>query len=252
MITKTSIVTELVEKIEANEGLKAIQSAAPEWAPSDFATQMKTNVIMEFSRNPKLQQCMPMSIKSCMIECASLGLIPSTVTGHAYLIPYKDKCTLTIGYKGLITLLLRNENIQYIHPRIVRKNDKFQIIYGTEEKIEHIPNLENPGEITHFYAIIAYKNGQKQFEVMTKEEVDKRRAQSQSRNIWSKNYEAMGLKSVIRKLARYLPINSMYEKFLEIEEKEIKEPEKNSIDGNYSEINSEEYLEKTLEEELSD
>ena len=56
-----------------------------------------------------------------------LGLEPNTPLGQAYLIPYKNhgklECQFQIGYKGLIDMVYRNDNIQTVQAQCVYEND---------------------------------------------------------------------------------------------------------------------------------
>ena len=239
------------KKLNCESVQKNIAAKAPSWVSPTFANQVLAAVDMERAKSEKLSACDDLSVIESAAQCAQLGLIPSTITGHAYLVPYGKKCTLIIGYKGLITLLCRNKDIQSVHARIVREGDTFETEYGTDEKIVHIPNLKDRKPITHVYAIITYKSGLKQFEIMTKEEIDIIKTKSKSQYIWKDHYEAMALKTVIRRIAKYIPSNSMYEQLLEIETKQEEQnqpsPEQKVWEADYVEQNSDEALIAELE-----
>lgn len=244
--------TDNIIKLNSEKVRNTLATKAPEWVSDHFANQVISAIQFERQKNEELKKCSEISFIDCAKEAASIGLIPSRVTGHAYLVPFKGKCTLIIGYKGLITLLCRNKDIQSVHARIVREGDKFEPHYGTEDKIVHIPTLNEKNPITHVYAIITYKSGLKQFEIMTKQEVGKVKAKSKSQYFWKDYYEAMALKTVIRRLAKYVPSNSIYEQFLNLENKQeemlSKEDEK-IWEGDYVEQQSDDYLIKELENE---
>ena len=60
------------------------------------ASHLKPERMMRLMANarrttPKLGQCSPLSLLGAMMQCASLGLEPNTVLGHAYLIPFDRK-----------------------------------------------------------------------------------------------------------------------------------------------------------------
>ena len=60
-----------------------------------------------FRMNPKLGQCQPASVFAAVIQASQLGLRPGLL-GECYLIPYKDQCTLQLGYQGLLELVRRS------------------------------------------------------------------------------------------------------------------------------------------------
>ena len=54
----------------------------------------------QFRLNPKLLTCNKASVISALKQCITLGLEVGPLA-HAYLIPYKNECQLSISYKGL-------------------------------------------------------------------------------------------------------------------------------------------------------
>jgi recombination protein RecT len=65
-----------------------------------------------------------------------------------------------------------------------------------------------PEDILYVYAVAHLKGGGVQFEVMPKREVDAIRARSRSGNEgpWKTDYAEMAKKTVVRRLAKYLPL----------------------------------------------
>jgi len=63
----------------------------------------------------KLKQCTPSSVYISALRAASLRLSVDPATGQAYLIPYKDKATLIVGYKGLQDMAVRTGRYRYIN-----------------------------------------------------------------------------------------------------------------------------------------
>lgn len=183
--------------------------------------------ITSVTSNPSLLECYVPTLIGGIIQCSQMGLEPNTVLGHAYLIPFynNDKrrkdCQVVIGYKGLIDLARRSGQIVSIAAHAVRENDEFDFEYGLEEKLRHIPDGDEAGEITHFYAVAHMKDGGHAFEVMTAREVMKIRDAAAIKNRakrdesgdliikgpWRDHFEEMGRKTVIRRLSKYLPLS---------------------------------------------
>src|SRR5882672_7001844 len=65
-------------------------------------------------KSKKLLQCTPESVKICAYNLAELNLSPISAHGQAYLIAYEDKrnnkidCQLQIGWRGLVTIAIRD------------------------------------------------------------------------------------------------------------------------------------------------
>jgi recombination protein RecT len=93
----------------------------------------------------------------------------------------------------------------------VFEGDTFDYRLGLEPTLVHVPDPdgeENPETLTHVYAI-AKVNGEPQFVVLTRKQIDRARAVSKTGtrrdSPWSTWYVEMALKTAIRRLCKYLP-----------------------------------------------
>lgn len=181
--------------------------------------------VSTINREPELANCTVESVLSCFMRCTSLGLEPSNVNGlgMAYLVPYGNKnyrtgqkeATLIIGYKGMIELARRSGQLKSIHAQAVYKGDKFAA--WEDETGQHFtfkPDRNaphTPQNLTDVYVNAQLVNGGFVFERMTREEVDAVMRRSPSANArttpWKTDYEAMALKTVIRRSFKYLPVS---------------------------------------------
>jgi len=182
------------------------------------------------STMPALLECETASLVSAIGTCAQLGLEPNTILGHASLVPFNAKrktptgekwvkaVQVIIGYKGLIDLARRSGQIVSIAAHEVCANDHFDLVYGLEEKLEHKPSLGERGELLGFYAVAHLKGGGHAFEWMSVPQVIAIRDESQgwqtavkfkatANSPWHKHFPEMGRKTVIRRLAKYLPLS---------------------------------------------
>lgn len=166
---------------------------------------------------PALQDCTTKSLFGAVVQASQLGLEPNTILGHAYLVPFKNKKTgttdvqLIAGYKGLIDLARRSGQIESIAAHAVYENDEFEFCYGLDDTLTHRPYMRGDrGKIIAFYAVAKLKGGCHAFEVMSRAEVDAVMRATQSRGAWGPwkdHYQEMGRKTVIRRLAKYLPLS---------------------------------------------
>lgn len=172
--------------------------------------------ITQLRINPDLKNSDPASFIAAIMTSAQLGLEPDGILGHAYLVPFNKKgkllkqVQLIPGYKGLLTLARNSGEVQSISAHEVCKNDKFDFAYGLNERLEHIPAAGERGDITHFYAIAKFKDGSHHMDVMTVQEINKIRSTSKSSgsgSIWENHFVEMGKKTIIRRIAKYLPLN---------------------------------------------
>lgn len=187
---------------------------------------------------PALAKCDVASLVGAIGQCAQMGLEPNTVLGHAYLVPFKTKrkdgngnerwvnsVQVIIGYKGLIDLARRSGQIVSIAAHEVCENDKFELVYGLDEKLIHTPAMGERGQVVGFYAIAKLKDGGHCFEFMSRLQVEEIRLGSQAAykdewkngaktgnrvpkdGPWWDHFTEMGRKTVIRRLAKYLPLS---------------------------------------------
>lgn len=172
---------------------------------------------------PALAECDVPSLVGAIGQCAQMGLEPNTVLGHAYLVPFNTKrkdaqgnerwvksVQVIIGYKGLIDLARRSGQIVSIAAHEVCANDQFELVYGLDEKLNHIPAMQDRGGVIGFYAVAKLKDGGHCFEFMSTQQVTEIMKATQSKGNygpWKDNFVEMGRKTVIRRLAKYLPLS---------------------------------------------
>jgi len=189
--------------------------ALPSFLKADKFTRMCRT---ELKQNLNLQQCDPLSVTGALIQSAELGLVPASTLGQVYLIPRfnrkkgKTQCQMMVGYRGMLELARRSGQVKTIHAFMVYANDTFKIKYGFSPRIDHIPSTENRGDFKCVYAVATLKSGEKQFEMMTKQEVLQIKTQAKKsdndlQTIWEDHFNEMARKTVIRRLFKYLPVS---------------------------------------------
>ena len=166
--------------------------------------------------NPQLFQCDPTSFLAAGVACAQLGLEPNDSRGLAYLIPFNDRrrgkvVQVIIGYRGMMDLARRSGMVSSINAFPVFEGDEFHYHLGLDPDLHHVPAADgddDPAKLTHVYAV-AKVNGDSQFVVLTRTQIDKTRAQSSGarsgQSPWTTHYVEMALKTAIRRLCKYLP-----------------------------------------------
>ncbi len=73
------------------------------------------SAILAVANNEALQKCTPQSIFASALRAATVQLLCEPSLGQAYLVPFKDKATFLIGYKGLYQLALRTGKYRFIN-----------------------------------------------------------------------------------------------------------------------------------------
>ena len=165
--------------------------------------------LLALSRQPKLAQCTTVSFLTSMMKAAQLGLDFSGATGQAYLIPFKNECTLIVGYQGMIEVAYRSKNVEYIDAQLVYENDECIFNLGTDPKIMHIPYMDGDrGEVKFGYSVARLKGVSiPKIELMSKAEIMAIKARSRAKDSgpWKTDEPEMMRKTVIRRIFKYLP-----------------------------------------------
>lgn len=166
--------------------------------------------LSQIAQNPQLQNCTANSLLLAMQQAAEVGLEPGTALQLSYLVPYKDTCQFIIGYRGYLELFRRSGLGLSVQAQVVYDGDEFDVVLGLDPIIRHVPRFKSRDaeSIRYAYAIATYKDGSKQFEVLTRQELDATRERSASgrseKSPWSTDYAAMCKKTAIRRLAKLL------------------------------------------------
>ena len=163
-------------------------------------------VLTTMNRVPKLKKCTPVSIINCVLQVAELGLSASNTLGQAYLIPYGNECTLIVGYRGFIELMMRTGKVENVYAFIVYDKEDFKVQYGSNPSISHTPLApdQRGDKKVGVYAVLVRKDGTSSFAFMWADEVEKirKRSKASSSGPWVTDEEEMWKKTAIRRIAK--------------------------------------------------
>lgn len=238
----------------ASPGVQSqIKAALPRHMTAERMARIATT---EMRKVPKLGACDPMSFLGAVIQCAQLGLEPGNALGHAYILPFdkrekvgnqwrtvRTEAQVIIGYRGMIDLARRSGQIVSIDARAVYEGDKFECLLGLDPKINHEPDWQNvnradPAKLRFVYAVAKLKDGGVQFDVMSRAEVEGIRARSKSADNgpWVTDFPAMALKTVVRRLFKFLPVSIEIQRAVgldELAEAGLSQQNAGILDGDY-------------------
>jgi recombination protein RecT len=195
--------------------------------------QFVGNLRLLLKTNPKLNECSLQSFIDVILKVAHYNL--PIGLDYVHLIPFKynneqkSRCTLQLSYKGIIMLLARVG--VFISASCVYTADKFSYREGTDPFIDHVRSLDarrnnQENNFICVYAVATYKK-QKFIEIMTPDEINYIKDQATKFKVsqcWNNYYDEMAKKTVIKRLAKTLPV--------EIEIKEEWEYEPLESNGN--------------------
>lgn len=207
-------------KLTFNDLLRKRKEQIAQLVPTHVTAERLMSVAVNcVAKTPALQKCTAETLLQSFLVAAELGLEPGGALGHLYLVPYGAVCTPIIGYRGLLELARRTGQVEAMHATVVYERDTFKFTKGIEQTITHEPFIgDEPGVLKYVYAVAKLKGGEVLVEVMSKTQVDAIRARSRSGNNgpWATDYNEMAKKTVFRRLAKWLPLDSeRFEKALE-------------------------------------
>jgi recombination protein RecT len=173
------------ELLKANKG--KMLAALPRHITPDRMIRVAMNCI---AKNPALLDCTPQSLFACITEAATYGWELGGILGHAYLVPFKQTCTLIPGYKGLIDLCRRSGQISTIALESVYASDQFSYSLGLSPDIKHVPS-DHPDRtrqpIVYTYCVIRLKDGGHQLSVWSTAQVNAHKEQYSKGWAWAEN-----------------------------------------------------------------
>ncbi len=167
-----------------------------------------TSLLSLVKSTPQLQNCDPKTTISAAMTAATLKLPINPNLGFAYIVPYKTDATFQIGYKGIIQLAMRTGQYKTINASVVHEGEIEDIDFITGEIIR---GKRKSNEIIGYIAYFKLVNGFEKTLYMTKEDMELHASQfsqsyntdkryGKSRSVWSTNFDAMALKTVLKQL----------------------------------------------------
>lgn len=178
------------------------------------AMKFLSSVMSAVQKTPELLKCDSGSLINSFMTMAQLALMPSDVSGEAYVLPYKDKAQFQLGCQGLITLFYRAGG-ERIRTEIVRKNDVFSYENGIiKHSIDIFKSNEERGEAVGAYAI-ADVNGKEIAKAMNKADIINfgvkfSKSYKSEYSPWKEKNDPelwMWKKTVLKQLGKLLPKN---------------------------------------------
>jgi len=186
------------------------------------AARFQRNLVNLLMQNPKMMQYDPRYVYREVSKAAALGLLLDPQLGEAYIVPVwngktkREEPQLRIGYRGIMKLGRQSGDIANMYPGEVRARDHFLADEGTEKRLEHQPDYTKPrGDPVCYYAVVIYKDGTKDFEVMDIESIHRIRDRSDayrayvakkiSSTPWATDESEMAKKTVMKRLCKRIP-----------------------------------------------
>lgn len=178
-------------------------------------------VVAAVADNMDLLDCDRGSLLKACLSAAELGLSLNKSMGEADILKVwdgrmkKNVAQFRPRYKGLMKLALQAGEVLKIESRLVYEKDVFEVEEGIEPRIIHKHGLSDRGDMIGAYCVWKLKNGETQFEIMSKEEILSIRNRSSSKTKegvivgpWKTDEAEMWRKTVVRRASKYMPLST--------------------------------------------
>jgi len=204
------------QELVAREG--HLRSLLPQTMTVD---KFQAIVVAAVADNMDLLDCDRGSLLKACLNAAELGLSLNKNMGEADILKVwdgrmkKNVAQFRPRYKGLMKLALQAGEVLKIESRLVYEKDVFEVEEGIEPRIIHKHGLSDRGDMIGAYCVWKLKNGETQFEIMSKEEILSIRNRSSSKTKdgvvvgpWKTDEAEMWRKTVVRRASKYMPLST--------------------------------------------
>lgn len=222
--------------------LSAYQKSLGNYFDGNSMDGFMRSAMLMISESDQLKDCIKTeagkkSLYHAMKYAAGTGLSLNPQEGKAAIMAFGGKVQYQVMKNGLIELAMQSGKVQHISSDTVRENDRFDVVKTVNgDSYEFSPARKNRGEIDGFYAAVKMLDGSCHIKYMTKEEAeahrDKYSAMYKSKpamSPWSKSFEGMGLKTVIKALFRNLSISPDLDKAIGTDDKSQSQTEPRNV-----------------------
>lgn len=194
------------------------------------AEKFERVVLTAVALNPDL---MTVDRKTLYLACnkaAQDGLLPDGREGA--IVGFGGKAVWMPMVGGLIKKMRQSGELSTLSANVVYENDTFAYVLGDDERIEHKPLLTGDrGKPILAYAIAKLKDGGIQREVMTVGDIERARKTSRAPNslMWKDFWGEGARKTVIKRLAKYLPLSADDRRALDRDETEFEAQKRDAL-----------------------
>lgn len=178
------------------------------------------SVVSAVQANPQLQECSNSSILSAALLGSSLNLTPSPQLGQYYMVPFNNskqgikEAQFQLGYKGYIQLAIRSGYYKKLNVLPIKEGELIRFDPLEEEiEVQLIDDEEarEKAPTIGYYATFTYTNGFKKAIYWSRAKMQshaEKYSQGYQRDLkngtsftfWSKNFDDMACKTMLRHL----------------------------------------------------
>lgn len=165
------------------------------------------SLINLFNNDKELQTCAPEDVLAEALKAAALQLPIEKSLGFAYVIKYNNKPQFQLGYKGMIQLCLRSGAYKHINAGVIYEGENVEVNKLSGTII--ISGEPFSDKAIGYFAYVKTHDGFEHALYWNKKQVEAHKKKfSKSDFVWSKNFDAMATKTVLKNLlAKFAPMS---------------------------------------------
>ena len=204
MSNQVAVIDQLRHQITAMQ--PQFKAALP---PHISAEKFARVAMTALQTNPQLQNADKRTLFASFTRSAQMGLLPDGREGAVVMFGSNAQFMPMTG--GILKLIRNSGELASLDAQVVYASDKFRYRPGIDEVPEFEPDwFGDRGEVIGVYAVAKMKDGAAYVEVMNKKQVEAVRNVSRSKGNgpWVTWWDEMARKTVIRRLAKRLPMST--------------------------------------------
>lgn len=179
-----------------------------------------TAIVSHVAQNPDLQKCQHATLFTAAMQCEALKLSPSKTLGEAYIVPFNDNkngrvvATFQIGWQGYVQLALRSGQYRTINVIELKEGELIhhdRLTGAIETKFIEDDEKREQTPTTGYYAMFELTNGFVKSMYWSKKKMEQHalkysqgyaadKKKGTSYTFWSKSFDEMAKKTMIRQL----------------------------------------------------
>ena len=209
IVKKTSAPVAETLRADLTRMTPEFQKALPANVTPEKFLRVVLNTVMS---NGDFLQCDRQSLFAAAMKCAADGLLPDG--REAVMIPYGSTVQYQPMIFGIYKRVRNSGEIAVFCADLVFAGDSFR--YGSNSEkgryLDHQPVLSERGKMANVVAVFALSrttDGDVDFEVMTRDEIEFTRSKSKAKNspAWNDWWGEMAKKTVAKRLSKRLPMS---------------------------------------------
>lgn len=211
-INRTNALATTTPKALIEQRMEKMLAALPSKKEADRFRQAALAVAM----TPSIAECEPQSVYSAVYACFRLNIAPDPVLKEVFIVPFKKKATLVMGYPGVLKLARNADPGLSVRTGTVYENDDYVLEEGLEQRFritkrwwqkrDKEGNPMQSGFVEFCYCVYKFPGSEPQLVVVPFADLDELATSSKAGNRpgtpWHDHFAAMGEKTAIKRAAK--------------------------------------------------